>query len=306
MAFVTTEKLFTKRWFKAYTLILSGTFIMAAGFVLFISPYKFAPGGVYGIAIVIHHLSIGVFEFLPDGLPIGMTALCFDIPLTLIGIKILGPRFGIKTVVGFVSTAIFVDVLEFFWGNKPLVENDPLLSAIFGGVLVGLGLGLVFKSRATSGGSDIISMIIAKYTKLPLGQLMIYVDSAIVLITLIAFKDWSIPLYSWVIIFITGKVIDIILDGINFEKALIIVSDKHQEIRNKIITDMRRGGTFIDGKGMYNDNDKRLIYTVLNRREVAILKDFICEIDPKAFVTVIDANEILGEGFKSLSESLES
>jgi len=223
-----------------------------------------------------------------------------------LGIKILGPRFGIKTVVGFVSTAIFVDILEFFWGNKPLVENDPLLSAIFGGVLVGIGLGLVFKSKATSGGSDIIAMIIAKYTKLPLGQLIIYVDSAIVLISLVAFKDWSIPLYSWVIIFICGKIIDIILDGINFEKALIIVSEKHQEIRNKIITDLQRGGTFIEAKGMYNNDDKKLIYTVLSRREVAVLKDYINEIDPRAFVTVIDANEILGEGFKSLNESVQN
>lgn len=305
MAFLTREKFLSKQWFKAYTLILTGTFIMAAGFVFFISPYKFAPGGVYGIAIVIHHLTVGLFDFLPDGLPIGMTALCFDIPLTLLGIKILGPKFGIKTVVGFVSTAVFVDLLEFFWGNKPLVENDPLLSAIFGGVLVGLGLGLVFKSKATSGGSDIIAMIIAKYTRMPLGQLMIYVDSAIVMISLIAFKDWSIPLYSWVIIFITGKVIDIILDGINFEKALIIVSDKHQEIRDKIIVDIKRGGTFIDAKGMYNNNEKKLIYTVLSRREVAVLKDYINEIDPKAFLTVIDANEILGEGFKSLAEAVE-
>jgi len=306
MAFLTKEKFLSKQWFKAYSLILTGTFIMAAGFVFFISPYKFAPGGVYGISIVLHHLTVGVFDFLPDGLPIGLTALCFDIPLTLLGIKILGPRFGIKTVVGFVSTAIFVDVLEYFWGNKPLVENDPLLSAIFGGVLVGIGLGLVFKSKATSGGSDIIAMIIAKYTRLPLGQLMIYVDSAIVLISLVAFKDWSIPLYSWIIIFICGKIIDIILDGINFEKALIIISEKHEEIRNKIITDLQRGGTFIAGKGMYNNDEKKLIYTVLTRREVAILKDYINEIDPKAFVTVIDANEILGEGFKSLNESAQS
>lgn len=302
MAFISKEKFLSKRWFVAYSQILLGTFIMALGFVLFISPYKFAPGGVYGIAIVVHHLTVGVFDFLPDGLPIGLTALSMDIPLTLIGIKILGPRFGIKTVVGFVSTAVFVDVLEFFWGNKPLVDGDPLLSAVFGGVLLGVGLGLIFKSRATSGGSDIIAMIIAKYTRLPLGQLLIYVDSAIVLLGLVAFNDWKIPLYSWVVIFITGKVIDIILQGVSYEKALLIISNKHDEIRDKIIHDLKRGGTFITGKGMFNDTDKKIIYTVLNRREVAIIKDYIREVDPKAFLTVIDANEILGEGFKSLKD----
>lgn len=302
MSFVTHEKFLSKKWFIAYSQILTGTFIMAIGFVMFVSPYKFAPGGVYGIAIVIHHLTIGMFDFLPEGLPIGLTALSMDIPLTLIGIKILGPRFGIKTVVGFVSTAVFVDILEFFWGNKPLVEGDPLLSAIFGGVLIGLGLGIVFKSRATSGGSDIIAMIISKYTKLPLGQLLIYVDSAIVLIGLFAFSDWKIPLYSWVVIFVCGKVIDIILQGINYDKALMIISDKYQEIREKIIVDLKRGGTYLSGHGMYQNEEKKIIYTVLNRREVSILKDFIKEIDPKAFLTVIDANEILGEGFKSLNE----
>jgi len=306
MAFLSSEKLFSKRWFIAYSQILIGTFIMAVGFVLFISPYKFAPGGVYGIAIVIHHLTVGLFDFLPNGLPIGLTALCMDIPLTILGIKILGPKFGIKTVVGFVSTAFFVDLLEYFWGSKPFVENDPLLSAIFGGVLLGLGLGLVFKSRATSGGSDIIAMIIAKYTKLPLGQLMIYVDSAIVLISFFAFNDWSIPLYSWIVIFVTGKVIDIILQGVSYDKALLIISEKYQEIRDKIIIDLNRGGTFISGKGMFKNDDKKIIYTVLSRREISLLKDFIHEVDPKAFVTVIDANEILGEGFKSLKDSLEN
>ena len=241
MAFITKEKVFTKEWLKAYSFILFGTFIMAVGFVFFIAPYKFAPGGVYGIAIVIHHLTIGTLDFLPEGFPIGITALCMDIPLAIIGTKILGPRFGIKTVVGFVSTAAFVDILEFYWGNTPFVENEPLLSAIFGGVLLGLGLGLIFRSRATSGGTDIVAMVIGKYTKLPLGQLMIYVDSAVVLITFIAFKDWSIPLYSLIIIFITGKVIDIVLQGVDYKKAVFIISEKHELIRDKIIKDLDRG-----------------------------------------------------------------
>ncbi|MBC34749.1 MAG: membrane protein [Bacteroidetes bacterium] len=293
MAFIQKEKVFSKKWLINYALIVIGSFIMAAGFVFFVTPYKLVPGGVYGISIVLHHL----FDT-----PVGWIALCFDIPLTLIGIKVLGPRFGAKTVVGFFLTAIWVETITYFYGHEPLVQGDALLSSIFGGVFIGFGLGLIFKAKATSGGSDIIAMIISKYTKLPLGQLMIFVDSMIVLVGLIAFQDWKIPLYSLIVIFITGKVIDIVLQGISYDKTLFIISDKYDEIRDKIINDLNRGGTFIKGQGMYNNSEKTLIYTVVNRRELAMLQDFINKVDPKAFMTVVNANEIVGNGFKSLND----
>ena len=295
MAFVSKEKLFSARWFKAYIMILVGAFVMASGFVLFITPHNIVPGGVYGISIVIHHFT---------GWPIGLTALCFDIPLTIMGIRVLGPRFGVKTVVGFVLTAVFVDSLTYLFGVEALVPDDILLSSIFGGVFIGLGLGLIFKAKATSGGSDIIAMVISKYTKLPLGQLMIFVDSTIVLAGLFAFQDWHIPLYSLIVIYITGRVVDLVLQGVSVEKTLFIISEKHDEIRSKIIDDMNRGGTFLKGEGMYNGEEKSIIYTVLTRREMALLQDFISQIDPNAFLTVINANEILGNGFKSLKEKV--
>jgi len=147
-------------------------------------------------------------------------------------------------------------------------------------------------------------MIIAKYTRLPLGQLMILVDSAIVFIGFVAFRDWKIPLYSLIVIFITGKVVDVVLQGISYDKTLFIISEKTEEIRNKIIVDLNRGGTFIQGKGMYNGKDRTIIYTVVNRREVAMLQEFIHKTDPSAFMTVINANEIIGEGFKSLNDKV--
>jgi uncharacterized membrane-anchored protein YitT (DUF2179 family) len=299
------EKIFSKKWFISYSFIVIGSIILAAGFVFFISPYKIVPGGVYGIAIVIHYMTEGLVPWAPSGLPIGMMGLIMNIPLTIIGIKILGPRFGVKTIVGFVLTSVFMDLITYLYGEAPLVAGDALLSSIFGGVLVGLGLGLIFKSKATSGGSDIVAMIIAKYTKMPLGQLMIYVDSAIVLIGLVVFADWKIPLYSWIVIYVTGKTIDIVLQGMSVDKTLFIVSDKFVEIRDRIINDLNRGGTYIPGKGMYNGSDKTIIFTVVNRREMALLQEYIHEIDPKAFLTVLEANEILGEGFKSLKEKLE-
>ena len=230
MSFIQKDRVFSKRWFINYSLILVGAFILASGFVLFITPYKIVPGGVYGIAIIIHYIF---------NLPVGMTALTMDIPLTIIGIRILGPRFGYKTVVGFLLTAFFVDGLSYLYGDQPLVENEPLLSSIFGGVFLGIGLGLIFKSKATSGGTDIVAMIISKHTKMPVGQLLIYVDSVIVLFGLAVFQDWRIPLYSLIVIFITGKVIDTILQGVNYDKTLFIISEKHDEIRDKIIANHR-------------------------------------------------------------------
>src|SRR6056297_2437419 len=284
MAFLVKQKIFSKQWFIDYLLILTCSFILAAGFVYFVTPHKIVPGGVYGIAIVVHHLTQGWISFWPDGFPVGLFGLILNIPLTLMGIKILGPRFGVKTIVGFVLSSLFIDGITWLRpnGDAPLV-NDVLLSSLFAGVLIGIGLGLIFKSRATSGGSDIIAMIIAKYTRLQLGKLMIYVDSVIVLTGLIAFRDWHIPLYSWVVIYITGRAIDMILEGAGCNKALLIISKKHTEIKNKIVVDLERGGTYLKGEGIYTGEEKEIIFTVVSRREVAILQEYISTIDPDAF-----------------------
>ena len=287
------EKIFSKTWFRDTALIIIGTFSLAVGIVFFIAPYKFVPGGIYGISIVLHHLL---------GTPIGLVSLCMDIPLLLIGIKLLGSKFGAKTFVGIVLTAVFVDALGRILGNNPLVEGDALLSGIFGGVLVGVGLGLVFRAKATSGGTDIVAMILSKYSRLPLGRSLIYVDSVVVLIGLIAFQDWKIPLYSWLVIFVTGKLIDTMVEGISVNKVVIIISDKHEEIRKKIIFSMDRGGTYLHAQGMYAGVEKKVIYTNISRRELPILLAHISDIDPSAFVSVMDAHDVLGDGFRPLKE----
>ncbi|MDX9697417.1 MAG: YitT family protein [Bacteroidales bacterium] len=311
MTYITKEKLFSKQWFYHYLLIVIGSFILAAGFVYFIDPHKIVPGGVYGIGIVVKNITANIMgegiripffsqPLFKDGLGIGFVGLVLNIPLTILGIKILGPKFGVKTIVGFVITSIFIDLLDARFDGA--LVDDVLLSCVFGGVLIGFGLGLIFKSKATSGGSDIIAMIAAKYTRMSLGILLIFVDSIIVLLGLIVFKDWKIPLYSWIVIYITGKVIDATMQGISYDKALFIISDKYEEIRNKIIVDLNRGGTFINGTGMYKGLDKKIIFTNVNRREQAMLEDYIREIDPNAFMTVIDAHEVIGNGFRPLKE----
>jgi uncharacterized membrane-anchored protein YitT (DUF2179 family) len=306
MAFLPKEKVFSLQWFLDYGLITIGSFIMAIGYVFFITPHKIVPGGIYGVGIVVHYLTKGM-PIWADGFPIGLFNLIVNIPLTYIGIKLLGPRFGIKTIYGFIVSSVFMDTIT--WarevGDAPFVD-DILLSCIFGGVLTGIGLGLIFKSKATSGGSDIIAMIITKYTRTPIGQMLIWVDSVIVLLALAAFKDWQIPLYSLIVIYISGRAIDMLIEGAKYNKALIIVSEKHNEIRNKIINDLGRGGTYLNGKGMFTNNDKSVIFTVVSRREVSIIEEHINNIDPDAFITIMDASEILGEGFQSLRKKVEA
>lgn len=289
MSFVTKEKLFSKDFFVTYAYLLLGCFVFAVGTVMFAEAYKFAPGGTYGLSIVFHHLW---------GWKTEISALCLDIPLLLVGIYFLGSRFGIKTVVCTFAIPLFISAIHHFHGYEPLIKDDALLCAIFGGIVYGIGIGLIFKSRATSGGSDIIAMILNKHTGISLGQLVIIVDCTITLTTVVAFDDWKLPLYSWIIIFIEGKVIDMIVEGPNINKTMYIVSDKCEEIRKKIITDISRGGTIFTGTGMYKGKEKKMIYTVVTRREFVILKNYIAKTDPDAFLNVIDSNEILGKGFK--------
>jgi uncharacterized membrane-anchored protein YitT (DUF2179 family) len=299
------EKLFTKKWFLDYGMITIGSFLLAVGYVFFITPHKIVPGGVYGLGIIVYYLTKGM-TYWPDGFPIGLFSLLINIPLTYIGIKLIGPRFGVKTIYGLIVSSILMDVITWMRvvGDAPLV-NDVLLSCIFGGVLSGIGLGFIFRAKATSGGSDIIAMIITKYTRIPIGQMLIWVDSAIVLVGLAAFKDWQIPLYSMIVIYITGRAVDLILEGENYNKALFIVSDKYEDIRQKIIFDLGRGGTYLKGVGMFTNAEKNIIFTVVSRREAAILEEHINLVDPKAFITVMDASEILGEGFRSLKHKIE-
>ena len=285
----------TKDNIISYILIITGSFIMAVGYVVFVSPLKLAPGGVYGIAIILHHH----FNF-----PIGLTGICLDLPLLLIGTLILGAKFGAKTLIGIVSLSVSISIMEYLYKYEPLI-SDPstfFVQAVFGGVIIGIGLGLIFKTKATSGGTDIVAIILKRYTHLSLGYSLIIVDSIIVLAALVAFSDWSIPLYSWAVIYVASTIADKIAKGLNPTQTVLIISDKYEEISKKITTDMERGATLINAQGAFSGNNKKIIFTNISIREVATIRRYIRHIDPTAFVTVIDANEVIGDGFKNIHE----
>lgn len=208
-----TEK--TKTTIKEYSALVLGNFIYAAGAVMLVEPYGFAPGGTYGLGMVFHHLWGYETEFV---------ALCMDIPLLILGFIVLGNRFGIKTIASTVLLPLFMQLMHRLYGYASLIEPDiveigafqhQIIASVFGGVVYGVGLGLVYRSHATTGGSDIISMIMRKYTHLSMGICNIIVDGMITLSTVFAFGDWKLPMYSWVIIFVCSRVIDLILEGLS-------------------------------------------------------------------------------------------
>lgn len=300
------EKPFTREWSGRMRYSSGELLCWLWGIVVLWLPYKIVPGGIYGITIVLQH---------KWGFPIGMAALCFNLPLSLLGLRVLGSGFGVKTFICFILVAVFSDslpaILLTLMGEPiptdPLVALDPfklgdevLLACIFGGVVMGVGVGMIMKSRASSGGTDVLSNILHKWTHRPLGQLQMMVDSCIVIFGFLMFQDWKVPMYSWLSIFLMGKTIDMILQGFNAEKSFFIISDKIEEIRAYILNDLHRGGSIVPIQGMYNRSEKEMIMTMVNRRQMATLQQAIYKIDPNAFVTIFDANQILGKGFKRL------
>ena len=306
----------------AYLLVALGSLLFAVGDVMFVNPYNLAPGGVYGLANVFHALW---------GWKISVAGICMDIPLLIIGTIILGPRFGIKTIVSVILIPIFTYILEITWGYAPLIHDglydsnegllsyltytvgqgdaaidkffipDFFLNTVVAGLIYGAAIGVIFRAGATSGGSDIISMIIHKYTKISLGVLVLIVDSCISLTTLII-GDIRLPIYSIILIFIESKIIDIIVEGVTTYKTVFIITDKVDEVKGYILNDLERGGSCFPGIGLYQGQERRMIYVTLDRTDLVKLKANLRHLDPHAFVNVIESAEIMGLGFKALPE----
>lgn len=288
---------------KQWLYILLGAFLIASAFVLFITPYQIVPGGVYGTGVVLNYL----FPYLE----VGTYGLMLDIPLLMISFWLFGGKFGAKTIVAALLCPIIMDGLTYIIGDKDPVTmlggsinltNDVLLACLFGGVIMGVGLGLILKSHATSGGTDILAMIVSKYMRMPFSRAMLIVDSMVVLFGLLVFGDWKVPLYSLVTIFICTKVIDFVISGGTDDKLLFILSNKNDDIKEYILGDLERGGTFIKSAGMYTNAPKDLIFVVISRREMTLVQDFVRQHDPNAFMVVVNAHETLGDGFKNFSE----
>lgn len=297
-----------------YMKIVLGSLIVAVAYVYFFTPHRIVPGGVYGVSIMLHHLSQDWFtglsaqwDWLKDGLPIGFTSLCFNIPLVIIAFKNFGNSYLVRTIVTFVSTAVFTDLLsalQRLTGVYALVEgeNDLLLSCMFGSSVFGLGVAMVLKAKGTSAGTDVLAKLATKATHIPVGYTIIAIDSLVVLMSFFAFGELRIPMYSLFTVIIYGKMVDVFMQGLQLNKAVFIISDHPDEIGKQILTGLNRGGTFIKGEGLYHGVEKKIIYTVVESKQVMTLKELVRDIDPKAFITISNATEILGTGFKAIDE----
>lgn len=283
---LTRKEILVRKYLKEGTYIIIGCFLMAMGTSLFLLPNQLSSGGFAGISTIVYYLF---------GLPLGTTMLVLNIPLIILTIIRVGKETAIKGVLGTIVLSVFIDILEKF---NPLTQ-DRLLACIYGGIFVGLGTAIVLKASASTGGTDLLSYIIRSFKPhYRASNLIVIVDTAIILLNVIFFKEIEIGLYSAIAIYLMGKMIDIVFEGIYFTKMMFIVSNKYKEIAQVIGEKLDRGSTGLYGKGMYTREKKMMLWCVASRGEVAKIKEIAHEIDPRAFIVISSAREAWGKGFK--------
>lgn len=269
--------------------ILVGTIVYSIGINMFIQPNKLTPGGITGLAVQLNHL----FD-----LPTGILIILMNIPLFVLGYIILGGKFVVSSVVATVISSIFIDVFKTF---IPIFENDLLLSSIFGGLLTGFGISLLYLRDSSMGGTDIVCTIINKHSPyFPIGKTSLLLNAIVIASAVLVFENLECALYSAVSIFVSSKVIDAVLLGVDSGKMLLTITDKPYVIAEEIHRITGRGATVLNALGTYNNNEKYLLLCVAKRFEFSKIKRIVKENDSNAFVIIGDAAEILGNGFKSM------
>ena len=280
------RQILTKKIIVEGLYIIVGCALMAMGTSLFLLPNQLSSGGFAGISTIIYYLF---------GLPLGTTMLILNIPLFIMAIIRVGKEVAIKGILGTIILSAFIDIFERF---NPLTQ-DRFLACIYGGILVGLGTAIVLKANASTGGTDLLSYIIRSFKpNYRAGNLIVIVDTAIVLLNVIFFREVEIGLYSAIAIYLNGKMIDIVFEGIYFTKTMFIVSNHYKEIAQEIGEKLDRGSTAVYAKGMYTKEKRMMLWCVASRGEVAKIKQIAQEIDPRAFIVISSAREAWGKGFK--------
>ena len=280
------EKYNIPRIFIEIMLTIIGSGMMAAGVSLFLLPNQLSSGGIAGIATITYYLL---------KIPMGTMILIINIPLFIFSFFKIGKSFFIKSLIGTISLSYFIDLLDSF---NPLTQ-DRLLACIYGGILMGLGTAILLKANSSTGGSDLISFIAKEYKpEIRASNLIIMIDITIITLNVIFFKEIEIGLYSAIAIYIMGKIIDILFEGIDFTKLLLIISDKTEEIAKEIGEKVQRGATGIYGKGMYTNKEKLILMCAASRRDINRIKQIAKKVDKKVFIIITNSREVVGLGFK--------
>ena len=263
-----------------------GSFTIATGIALFLLPNQLSSGGVAGIATITYYLF---------NIPMGTMMILINVPLFLVSIFKMGKYFFVKSMIGTVTLSIFIDFLDKF---KALTE-DRFLACVYGGIILGIGTAILLKVNSSTGGSDLVSYVAKKYKPtVQAGNIIVIIDIVIVTLNMIFFNEIEIGLYSAIAIYLMGKIIDILFEGIDFTKLMIIVSDKSEEISKDIEEKIERGVTGLYGKGMYTNTKKLVLMCVAPRREVARIKMLARKIDPRSFIIITNSREVVGQGFE--------
>ena len=280
------------RWARDIVVITAGCALFGLGFDLFLQPNQINVGGMSGVGQIISHLtgfgSVAFWTFL------------INVPLFLLGLKSIGQQFFIGSLLGMLLSNLF---LELFSG-LPVPQTEPLLAVLYGGLLSGLGLGMIFAIGASTGGSDILSRLLRpKFPNLPIGKIMLAIDAAVVILTGIVFQDINKTLYSAVCIYISSVMLDTVVYGMDYSTVALIIYDHHDEIGKKICEQMERGVTMLDGRGFYSGKDKQVLLSAIKKKQVAELKQIVIDVDPDAFIILQDAHQVLGDGFKRYNKN---
>jgi uncharacterized membrane-anchored protein YitT (DUF2179 family) len=274
---------------KNAVLIVIGCAIMGLAYALFLIPHHFVPGGVSGIAMIVNYFA---------GLPVGALIMALNIPIFLLGLRTMGKKYVLNSLAGMVVSSVFIDLFHEVL-RVPSATTNPVLASIYGGVMLGVGLGIVFRGRASTGGSDIIGMVVSKYTGMSLGFGIMVTDFVVISASGLALHSLEAPLYGYIVLFLSTKVIDMILEGWSYSKLVIITSTRIEEIADYILRGLDRSGTALRSRSLYLNREGEIILTVIHRKQLADLRTFIKKIDPEAFVIINDTYDVLGKGFKS-------
>ncbi|MBN1949531.1 MAG: YitT family protein [Candidatus Cloacimonetes bacterium] len=300
-----------RRKLTQYTGIVSGSIIFAMAYSWFLVPYKIAPGGIGGLSQIFYHLF---------NIPVGVSMILMNIPLFILSFIFMGKRFGFRSIYGMAVSSIMIDLLDFRNLYKlGLIEDiskyahvikgqviyamlppgDIYLSAIAGAVLLGLGLGLIFRFRGSTGGTDIPVALLKQKSGISIGTGYWIVETLIILTVGLVFHDLKLVIWGYINLFITSRITDLTTEGLPYVKGMYIISERNNEIKEEIFDKIRRGVTIIKAEGGFTGKERNMLFCAMNRRQVALMREIVKDIDPQAFVLLTDVYDVMGYGFRS-------
>lgn len=271
-----------------FILMAVGSTVTGLAYCWFLIPHQVIPGGVSGIAMILNHFW---------GTPIGIATIVLNVPLFAAGMKMFGATYGVKSLIGLLLSSLMIDFFTYVVPVEALTQ-DVIMASIFGGLMLGAGIGLVFRGGGSTGGTDIVGQIVNRMTNLSTGTAILIADALIVISAGLAFGKVELALYAFLNIYLQTRAIDLVLEGVSYTRAMFIVSEAAEDITRTIVKKLNRGATLLHATGAYTGQERKVVFSVMSKREVAQVREIAKEHDPHAFIIITDVFEVLGEGFR--------